>query len=90
MRKGGAGARAQALSTPISVAPSRQHREIQRLIHLADVVFRGQHAVQMAMHHHPAIALGIAAAAVKGMGLSSQACHQELMVSGPLGSSISR
>ena len=62
-------------SADIAFAPG-QHRQVEGLRHLADVIFRRQHAVHMAMNSQPAIALRIRGGFVKLAGSLRQLSHQ--------------
>ena len=53
-----------------------QHRQVELLIHLADVVLTGQAAMLVAMHRQPAVALWIAAGGIKPEGFLGQLRHQ--------------
>ena len=66
------------------LAAFRQHGQIEILRHLADVVLTGQHPVGMAVHHQPAVALGVAGGRVERERLLHEAIDQELVGGGVL------
>lgn len=49
----------------ILLLSQRQHRQIQLLVNLPDVVLRRQHPMHVLVNRHPAVALGVAGAAIE-------------------------